>query len=98
MKIKIHELAAKEYDEAIEWYELQQKGLGPRFKKSVIQKLNKIKINPTWFLIEEDNIYKAYISKFPYKILFTIENNKQIIVWAIAHLHRRPWYWQSRMK
>ena len=35
MKIKIHELAVQEFDEAIEWYELQSKGLGKRFKKSV---------------------------------------------------------------
>lgn len=28
MQIRIHELAAKEFDEAIEWYELQSKGLG----------------------------------------------------------------------
>ena len=28
MKIKIHELAAQEFDEAIEWYELQSKRLG----------------------------------------------------------------------
>jgi len=34
MQVKIHELAAKELDEAIEWYELQSKGLGQRFKKS----------------------------------------------------------------
>ncbi len=41
MKIKIHELAAQEFDEAIEWYELQSKGLGKRFKKSVNSQLNK---------------------------------------------------------
>ncbi len=28
MKIKIHELAANEFDDAIDWYELQAKGLG----------------------------------------------------------------------
>jgi len=26
MKIKIHELAANEFDDAIDWYELQAKG------------------------------------------------------------------------
>lgn len=97
MKIKIHELAVKEFDEAIEWYELQSKDLGKKFKKSVLEKINKIKRNPYWFLKEEDNIYKAYINKFPFKILFTIENNENIIIWAIAHLHRKPWYWQSRI-
>lgn len=54
MKIKIHELASKEFDEAIEWYELQSKGLGKRFKKAVIERINKIKRNPNWYLIEAD--------------------------------------------
>lgn len=96
MKINIHELAAKEFDEAIEWYEIQSKGLGKRFKKSVTDQLRKIKENPNWFLKETDNIYKAYVPKFPYKILFTSDKDR-IVIWAIAHMHRRPWYWQSRL-
>ena len=97
MRVKIHELAVKEFDEAIEWYELQSSGLGKRFKKLVVEQVNKIKKNPKWYLIEEENIYKAYIPKFPYKILFSIENDESIAIWAIAHMHRKPWYWQSRM-
>ena len=96
MKITIHELAAEEFDEAVEWYEIQSKGLGKRFKKAVAAKIKKIKQHPDCFLIEADNLYKAYIPKFPYKILYTIENGRMII-WAIAHMHRKPWYWQSRM-
>lgn len=98
MKVKIHELASKEFDEAVEWYELQSKGLGQRFRKSVFEQLKKIKRNPDWYLIEAGNIQKAYVPKFPYKILFTIENNEIIIIWAIAHIHRKPWYWQSRIR
>jgi len=97
MQVKIHELAAKEFDEAIEWYELQSKGLGKRFKKSVLDHIYRIKRNPDWFLVEADNIRKAYIPKFPYKILFTKENKNTIIIWAISHMHRKPWYWQKRM-
>lgn len=95
MKVKIHEIATKEFDEAVEWYENQSKGLGQRFKKAVLEQVRKIKKNPEWFLIEVDNIYKVYIPKFPYKILYTIENNA-IVIWAVAHMHRKPWYWQSR--
>ena len=61
MLVKIHELAAKELDEASGWYELQSKGLGKRFKESVVGQINKIKKKPKWYLIEEENIYKAYI-------------------------------------
>ena len=97
MTVKIHELAVEEFNEAINWYENQSHGLGNRFKKSVIDQVDKIKKNPGWYLLEAENIYKAYIPKFPYKILFTFEKDK-IIIWAIAHLHRKPWYWQSRMR
>ncbi len=97
MKVKIHELANKEFIEAVEWYELQSKGLGKRFKKETISQVNKIRKNPGWYLVEESNIHKAYIPRFPYKILYTIENNNQIIIWAISHMHRKPWYWQKRI-
>lgn len=96
MKINIHELAANEFDDAIDWYELQAKGLGKRFKKAVVKQIQKIKRKPTWFLKESDYIYKAYVPKFPYKILFT-SNENEIVIWSIAHMHRKPWFWQSRM-
>ena len=97
MQAEIHELAVKELDEAIEWYEIQSKGLGKKFKESVIKQINKIKKYPDWYLIELDDIYKAYIPKYPYKILFTIGENEIITIWAFSHLHRKPWYWQKRM-
>ncbi len=96
MRINIHELAVKEFNEAIEWYEIQSAGLGKRFKDTVIAQLKKLKKNPNWFLKETGDIYKAYIPKFPYKILFTSEK-KEVIIWAIAHMHRKPWYWQPRI-
>jgi len=96
MRIRIHELAAKEFDDAIEWYDQQSAGLGKRFKKTVIDSIGKIKNNPEWYLKESDDLYKSYIPKFPYKVLFTVEKHETII-WAIAHMHREPWYWQSRI-
>nr|VFK41051.1 MAG: hypothetical protein BECKTC1821E_GA0114239_100944 [Candidatus Kentron sp. TC]VFK46796.1 MAG: hypothetical protein BECKTC1821D_GA0114238_10367 [Candidatus Kentron sp. TC] len=95
VKFRIHDLAAREFDQAIQWYELQSKGLGKRFEKVVKQQLKNIKQNPSWFLVEQNNIHKAYVPRFPYKILFTMEN-EGIVIWAVAHLHRKPRYWQSR--
>ncbi len=43
MPIKIHEFADHESVEAIEWYELQAKGLGNKFKNAVIGQIEKIK-------------------------------------------------------
>ncbi|MBL4774628.1 MAG: hypothetical protein JKY87_01025 [Mariprofundus sp.] len=96
LKIEIHEFASLEFDEAIEWYEFQTAGLGNRFKKLVVSQIKQLQHNPSWYLKEDDEIYKAYIPKFPYKILFTFDDQK-IVIWAIAHLHRKPSYWQSRV-
>lgn len=57
MQVMIHELAVKEFDDAIEWYELQSNGLGERFKNAVLDKIAKIKIHPKWYLIEDGNSY-----------------------------------------
>jgi len=35
VKIKITELAAQEFEDAIGWYNMQSSGLGRRFKKEV---------------------------------------------------------------
>ncbi|NQU66154.1 MAG: hypothetical protein HQ517_17990 [SAR324 cluster bacterium] len=55
MKIEIHELAAKEFNQAIDWYDLQSEGLGKRFQKTVVNQLKKVKKNPDWFLRETDH-------------------------------------------
>lgn len=95
LKVRIHEFALNELNEAVEWYDLQSNGLGSRFKSVTKSQVNKIAGNPSWFLKEESNIYKAYLPKFPYKILFSF-NEKEVVIWAIAHMHRMPHYWQSR--
>ncbi len=97
VKLKIHELADKELLDAVTWYNQLQNGLGKRFQEIVVFQVDKIRKNPKWFPKESDEIFKAYIPKFPYKILYSIEGNL-IIIWAIAHMHRKPWYWQSRKK
>jgi len=96
MKVYIHEMAAKEFREAIQWYDLQSEGLGSRFEKTTLSVIERIKAAPSWFLKETRDVYKTYVTKFPYKILYTVEEGG-IVMWAIAHLHRKPWYWQSRM-
>jgi len=95
LKIEIHDSASQEFDEAIEWYDFQSPGLGKRFKKMVATQMKKVQRNPGWFLKEDECIYKAYVPKFPYKVLFTFDDEK-IVIWAVAHMHRKPFYWQSR--
>ena len=97
IQIKIHENAALEFEEAIQWYESKQKDLGKRFRKQVVKHLKLVSQHPKWYPFEKDNIHKAYIPQFPFKILFTVEGDI-LIVYAIVHMRRKPNYWTNRIK
>uniref|UniRef100_Q3ASR8 Plasmid stabilization system protein n=1 Tax=Chlorobium chlorochromatii (strain CaD3) TaxID=340177 RepID=Q3ASR8_CHLCH len=95
--LKIHELAHQELLDAIAWYNEIQSGLGKRFQETIMLQIQKIKQHPTWFPRETIEVFKAYVPRFPYKIIYSV-NDEAITIWAIAHLHRKPSYWQSREK
>ncbi len=97
LAVKIHEFAYQELQKGVTWYDLQSIGLGAKFQNEVKKQVQKIAQNPSWFLVEKGNIYKAYIPKFPYKLLYSF-NQKLITIWALPHLHRKPNYWQKRTK
>ncbi len=97
LKIEIHEFASLEFDEAIDWYENQAKGLGERFKNEVVKRIKSARNNPSWYPQESKNLHKLYIPKFPYKVIFTYTST-HLTIWAICHLHRKPRYWKSRIK
>lgn len=79
MKLRIHELAAKELLDAVKWYDQLQNGLGRRFQEMAVLQVSKIRKNPQWFPREHENILKAYIPKFPYKILYSVEADSVVI-------------------
>ena len=97
MKIRFDHLAVKELEDAIEYYEIQQKGLGQKFKDEIKRSLKIIKRFPEIGSSEKGDVRKFLLHKFPYKILYSIEN-KYIYVIAIAHLHREPTYWLKRRR
>ena len=97
MNIEILEIAQKELDDAVLYYELEQLGLGLRFKDAVRQSIDRIKKYPTSWPIERGEVRKFFVHKFPYKILYSIQK-QEIVILAIAHQHRKPGYWIERLK
>jgi len=97
LRILFDELARDEYQDAIEFYELETQGLGLRFKEEVKRDLRNLKKIPNIGSIEKADIRRYILHKFPYKILYSNEE-KYLYVIAIAHMHRDPNYWLSRIK
>jgi plasmid stabilization system protein ParE len=56
MQIRFSEAANNELDEACEWFELQQPGLGERFRNAVREATLKIARTPLLFPVELDDV------------------------------------------
>jgi plasmid stabilization system protein ParE len=88
-------LAQQEYDDAVNWYEGQMRGLGERFRIEVENGLARIEAHPQAWPLERGEVRKYLLNRFPYKLLYAIEPARAVIL-AVAHQHRRPDYWVDR--
>lgn len=96
MKVIFDRLAKEELNDGIEYYEIEIKNLGERFKEEVQRSINIIKKIPKIGTPENENIRRYILHKFPYKILYSIEKDHIYII-ALAHMHREPRYWINRI-
>ena len=97
MQVNFLKLAEYELYDAQEYYEKQQLGLGITFKSIIYKALNRIIEFPQAYKKVKVDVRRCIIHKFPYNILYSIEDNTILII-AIAHQHRKPDYWLKRIK
>jgi plasmid stabilization system protein ParE len=95
MKVFFSKYAKQELNDAVHYYELEYEGLGRRFKEEVKKAAIRISEYPQAWSVELGDIRKCLLHKFPYKLLYSIEED-HILVIAIAHQHRKPDYWIER--
>jgi len=95
MNVELLEPAYIEYQEAVDFYNLQSKGLGEKFIIEIDRTISIIKNYPESFSGFTQNTRKAGVSVFPYNIIYTIHKS-YIEILAIAHQHRKPNYWLDR--
>ena len=89
--------ALADYISAGQYYNRQLPGLGDAFADEIETGVQQILAAPfTWRTVEDD-VRRYLISRFPYGLYYTIENDVAVI-WAVKHLHRDPDYWQERRR
>lgn len=96
MRIEFLLEAKAELDEAVQYYELQAKGLGSTFKSVAKSTIRRVATFPTAWTVIRPNIRRCIMHKFPYNVLYSIEEDYILII-AIAHHHRYPTYWNDRV-
>lgn len=93
-KIKIESVAKMDIQEAIDWYNEQQKGLGKKYYSAIFKHIESLKTSPH-FEKRYDNVHCLPIKKFPFMIHFTIDNTKKIVtIRAVFHTSINPKNWK----
>lgn len=95
-KIKIEPEASLDIQEAIDWYNKQQKGLGKKFHTDLLKHIDSLIKNPH-FEIRYETVHCLPVKKFPFMVHFTIDVSKQIVaVRAVFHTSLNPTNWKKR--
>jgi len=87
--------AEREIQEAFDWYEERNEGLGLEFLRAADACLSGVQRNPEAFAVVHEKVHRALLRKFPYALFYLISENK-IVVIACFHIKRTPADWQRR--
>lgn len=95
MNFKFLAEALSEFDDAAGWYDQQRPGLGAEFVDAVESAIRRLTGKPeTWPMIDSQ-FRRCPVENFPYDVVFACRN-EAILIFAIAHHHRKPDYWSGR--
>jgi plasmid stabilization system protein ParE len=93
--VRLLHLAEQEMLDAAAYYALQIRGLGADFLDKMESAIADIAENPERWPIVRSDIRRRLIHRFPYGLLYRVDPN-EVVVLAVAHLHRHPAYWVGR--
>ena len=97
MTVRLLEVAEIELDQAIRWYAAQAPGLGDAFLIEVLSAADRISHFPDAWQRLDEGVRRCRLSRFPFGLIYAVEDG-DILVLAVAHLHREPDYWRDRLK
>ena len=97
MKVRFLTPASIELDEAIRYYDHEMPGLGFRFIQEVDAAVERIRLLPDGWTRIGKRTRRCMLKGFPYALLYTVEA-EEILVSAVAHLHRDPTHYRERIE
>ena len=96
MKIRFLDIAQSELDDAIVYYNYESPGLGDEFLTEILSALNRIALFPKAWHSSSKRTRRCQTRRFPYGVIYQYRGD-EILVVAVANLHRKPEYWGDRI-
>jgi len=95
-RVEFHEAAALEYQAAYDWYFERSEDAASRFAAEVEIAVGMIGEAPQRWPASTYGTRRVLLRRFPFAVIYR-EQPSAIQVLAVAHAHRRPWYWKERV-
>jgi len=100
--IRIDAEAEDEISHAIDRYENEREGLGAEFLSEITTAMQTLdapgpECGHVIGLARELGVRRKLLARFPYAIVF-VESDTLVRVISVMHGHRRPAYWQRRLR
>jgi hypothetical protein len=92
-----HPAAEAELNQAVDYYDECQKGLGLEFLKEMYRTVQNILAFPDAWLPLSASTRRCLSKRFPYGIVYRVVGEEVFII-AVMNLSREPDYWKSRKK
>lgn len=89
-------VARAEFDDAADWYEQRQAGLGAAFTAVVQRVLDQIAAQPDFYPQVCQDVREALVSTYPHCVYYR-EEPGQVVVLSVFHTARDPSIWQGRV-
>jgi plasmid stabilization system protein ParE len=96
VKLRFLILAQRELDDAVVWYNEQAAGSGQEFLDELDRAVRRTVAFPMSCPEIEPGVRRCLLARFPYGLIYGVDR-EMIVVVAVAHLHREPRYWVSRI-
>jgi len=96
LRVRLISPASAEFDEAVRYYDHELPGLGFRFLQEVDAAVERIRLFPEGWALIGKRTRRCMVKGFPYALLYTVEGD-EIVVAAVAHLHRDPAHYKDRV-
>jgi toxin ParE2 len=88
--------ARRDLREAIRFYESQRPGLGREFRDEVRATVERIVSFPEAWRLLSERTRRCRTHRFPYGLIYQVKG-EEILILAVAHLHREPDRWMDRI-
>jgi len=89
--------ALADIQEAAEWYDDQEHGLGADFSRTVLEAIDSLPANPLSNRLRDRRRHVRWLlpHRFPYRIVYQMQD-KLITVFAVIHSARHERLWKRR--